>query len=872
MKKNFKYKDAYLGNETLDECESYSVSRVERMDKMRFVHIIGKTQGMERMHSEIIGAVSQMVSSLAISNVNICYLVHSIKQTISFYIGISEPYIQNLKNILNALYPNINMEEIQQENQFVQNVVCMSYGGVVVGYPSDKVDNDSRGVETSIDKLIRGMYGREWTLCICAKAIASGEIKDIRTEIKDEISETSREIQKSLSSEGALHNESLQVTNYEAKIYFDRLNSLYEKIQKSFQDGLWRTSVYYIARAYNDAKQMTSILKGIYGGEDSVPYAIKCLEFSNVEGFFSDGLGLPIDKFKVDERSFLADEMPPFEYFSYKYQNVMPSEILAQYLQFPEREVPGFYLDKEMTFDCAPRRPADGFRIGNVAYNGKPLTQIYYDIRLDDFTRHGLINGITGGGKSNTSKYILKELYTKYSIPFLVIESAKQEYYELGRILNISPVVFTLGYEGNNSVPFRINPFEKIEGVPLQLHIDYLLSSFKASFELYPPMPYILETSVYNVYAELGWDVLNDKNTRGRTDYPTLDDLYYEVEVVAEELANGAKWKSDVIASLQARIKSLMIGGKGAMLNTKKSYPIDRLLSYPTVLELDSIGDDDVKSFVISMILVQVYEFRKSQLGNVTKKGLSHVLLIEEAHRLLKNVSTSQGGEGANPQGKAVEFFCNMLAEIRSYGQGFLISDQMPTKLAPDVLKNTNLKICHRIVTKEDRELLGSSMNMTSDQVESISMFNTGYAAIYSEGDSRPQLVKLPLVKNINGKTRQQILVESLQQVKNNMPSNQIKKDSSIECSICTKCVYKMKSENLMDIISPKLIDLFVDMVKKEGIGKDVIDAFFQVVEKDFAKTKLQSNEKLCLMRQIEPRLDVSKAYLRKILINYINI
>lgn len=275
-----------MGNETLDECESYSVSRVERMDKMRFVHIIGKTQGMERMHSEITGAVSQMVSSLAISNINICYLVHSIKQTISFYIGISEPYIQNLKNILNALYPNINMEEIQQENQFVQNVVCMSYGGVVVGYPSDKVDNDSRGVETSIDKLIRGMYGREWTLCICAKAIASGEIKDIRTEIKDEISETSREIQKSLSSEGALHNESLQVTNYEAKIYFDRLNSLYEKIQKSFQDGLWRTSVYYIARAYNDAKQMTSILKGIYGGEDSVPYAIKCLEFSNVEDFF----------------------------------------------------------------------------------------------------------------------------------------------------------------------------------------------------------------------------------------------------------------------------------------------------------------------------------------------------------------------------------------------------------------------------------------------------------------------------------------------------------------------------------------------------------------------------------------------------------
>ena len=57
---------------------------------------------------------------------------------------------------------------------------------------------------------------------------------------------------------------------------------------------------------------------------------------------------------------------------------------------------------------------------------------------------------------------------------------------------------------------------ERIGNVSLQTHIDYLLAAFKASFEMVPPMPYILEASVYSVYKDYGWDVLADKNVRGR--------------------------------------------------------------------------------------------------------------------------------------------------------------------------------------------------------------------------------------------------------------------------------------------------------------------------------------------------------------------
>ena len=123
------------------------------------------------------------------------------------------------------------------------------------------------------------------------------------------------------------------------------------------------------------------------------------------------------------------------------------------------------------------------------------------------------------------------------------------------------------------------------------------------------------------------------------------------------------------------------------MLDTAKSIPIRELLGQPVVFELEDIGDDDIKAFVIGILLVQLYEYRKAAGGSHQLLG---VLVVEEAHRLLKNVPS---GEGNNSRAKAVEFFCNMLAEIRSYGQGILIADQVPTKLASDTIKNTNLSL-----------------------------------------------------------------------------------------------------------------------------------------------------------------------------------
>jgi hypothetical protein len=229
------------------------------------------------------------------------------------------------------------------------------------------------------------------------------------------------------------------------------------------------------------------------------------------------------------------------------------------------------------------------------------------------------------------------------------------------------------------------------------------------------------------------------------------------------------------------------------MLNTQKSFPLEELLSRPVVLELEDIGDDETKSFVIGILLVQLYEYRKTQMSKGAKQ-LSHILMVEEAHRLLKNVTA--GGEGNNSAAKSVEFFCNMLAEIRTYGQGIIIADQIPTKIAPDSIKNTNLKIVHRTVAQEDRETIGHAMNMTDEQIEYLSSLKRGFAAVYAEGDSKPKCVKLPLVTSFYDKNRDEVLRETKKIIRDVADGYDANITYHAGCTFCEhRCRYRKATE-----------------------------------------------------------------------------
>ena len=874
---NFTAKKSTLKNNWIKEDYKDAFQEYDCFEKLSFFKLFGISDSWSKAgefnYNQLLCDVFTGISG---ENVEVVFAIVSNKYSVSIYIGITPEYSTVLYNALTATYHFIKLEkqEFESVEYTFQNIGV--HGGVIIGQPTDKIKNQPKAIQ--IERLMKSLFGQKWAYIVAAKGVSSQSAFDLLEKVHTEMRDVYPKIKWSSSGQGTSQSENIEFTDYTAQSYLDDLTSLSGKLKDAAGNGLWRTCCYYIAENDITSRQMGKMLKSIFSGEDSVPQPIKYISLEDMGKVTKTSLGLIKDVLSHEYMNFMAvksGNVEPYFYYAYKFQNMVGSKELAVFCQIPKLEVPGYYVDNYVEFDVSERRTGVNYSIGNIVFDGSILPNNEYKIDINFLTRHGLITGITGGGKSNTSKHLLTSLYQKHNKAFLVIESAKKEYWELGRIIDPKKLlVFTLGYEGKGSIKYRINPFERVGNTSLQTHIDYTLAAFKASFELYAPMPYVLETCVYEIYADKGWDVLNDENKYLRNEYPTLEDLYYKIEIVVDRLGYDLKLRSDIIASLQTRISSLLIGGKGAMLNTQKSFPIEIILNTPTILELEDIGDDDIKSFVIGIILVQVYEYRKSSIK--TSKGLQHILLIEEAHRLLKNVITQQSSDSANPQGKAVEFFCNMLAEIRSYGQGILISDQMPTKLAPDVLKNTNLKITHRIVTEEDRKLIGSAMNMNEEQIAYISTLKTGYATVYSEGDNRPKLVKIPYVQDRNSLSREDIFKTINNSVKNIAPELFIKYRDGLACSFCSsKCKFWGRTNRLVDdeIVTRKFINGVIDFINKNGdFNADTIDTIIKKVEKGNVKRKMLTDEKLCLLNLfVEGITSVSKAYLRDAMLDYLN-
>ena len=267
-------------------------------------------------------------------------------------------------------------------------------------------------------------------------------------------------------------------------------------------------------------------------------------------------------------------------------------------------------------------------------------------------------------------------------------------------------------------------------------------------------MPYILEKCIYNIYKERGWNLTTGKHQRvtiatfedcknHRFIYPTIRDLIDEVNrYVKDELEYKGELQDNIRSAIVARLESLAVGAKGFLFNTHHAIDIEKFLNESVVLELESLSDDDDKAFFVGLMLSLVSEYRQSlarRSGLDASDDLRHVLVIEEAHRLLKNVQTERTSEMlGNPKGKAVESFCNLIAEMRSYGQGVIVAEQIPTKIAPDVIKNTNTKIIHRLVSLDDQIAVGTGLGLEEHECRYLNQLSTGTALAHKEGMSKP--------------------------------------------------------------------------------------------------------------------------------------
>jgi hypothetical protein len=327
---------------------------------------------------------------------------------------------------------------------------------------------------------------------------------------------------------------------------------------------------------------------------------------------------------------------------------------------------------------------------------------------------------------------LLHQFWNDHGVPFLVLESAKQEYRGL---LNVQDWA-DLG-PGNRDCRRRVYTLGD-ESCSLQ-------TCFEAAMPQIGPLPSILAEALHLVYWNNGWLLADSGPGPDETCallFPTLSDLYQVIGLVVKERGYQGEVKANIEAAVASRLKPLLLGSKRRMFDTQRSIPADQLFTRPVILELNELNEQD-KSLVVMFLLTMLREYRERHPS--PNGDLIHVTVVEEAHNALENIASRGASEVGNDlRGKAVQAFCNMLTEVRAYGEGLVIADQSPEKLAPDALRITNVQIAHQLRDGHDREAIANAMIMTDEQRDFLGKLEPGRAAVFYTGLQKATFVAVP--------------------------------------------------------------------------------------------------------------------------------
>jgi len=351
---------------------------------------------------------------------------------------------------------------------------------------------------------------------------------------------------------------------------------------------------------------------------------------------------------------------------------------------------------------------------------------------VDSLAMHTFITGSTGSGKSNTVYQILREL-RRQKIQFLVIEPAKGEYKHVFG----NDGVNVYGTNPRYTPLLRINPFKFNEGIHVLEHIDRLIDIFNVCWPMYAAMPAVLKEAVEKAYVSSGWDLDTSEHCLGSRIFPCFKDVLRELRCVIRESDYSQEVKDNYTGSLITRVKSLTNGLNGRIFDSNE-IDNEKLFDESTIVDLSRIGSSETKSMIMGILTMRLQEYRMSRCGMNTP--LKHVTVLEEAHNLLKKTSMEQSSESANLTGKSVEMIANAIAEMRTYGEGFMIADQAPGLLDMSVIRNTNTKLILRLPDLSDRELAGKSAGLDYSQLKELMKLPTGVAVVYQNDWLEPVL------------------------------------------------------------------------------------------------------------------------------------
>ena len=370
------------------------------------------------------------------------------------------------------------------------------------------------------------------------------------------------------------------------------------------------------------------------------------------------------------------------------------------------------------------------FNMGSVCKNTVRLNR-------NSLAMHTFVTGSTGSGKSNTVYEILSQLDAG-GVNFMVVEPAKGEY---KNVFGNRSDVHVYGTNPKITELLRINPFRFPDGIHVLEHIDRLIEIFNVCWPMYAAMPAVLKDAMLQAYEVCGWDLQTSENEYSEELFPTFQDLLTELVDVINRSAYDQEVKSNYRGSLETRVRSLANGLNGQIFSANE-IPEKILFDENVIIDLSRVGSAESKALIMGILIMRLNEYRMTSCTEMNAP-LRHVTVLEEAHNILRRTSTEQSEEGSNVAGKSVEMIANSIAEMRTYGEGFIIADQSPSAVDISAIRNTNTKIIMRLPDEQDRQLAGKAAALKENQLDEIARLPKGVAVVYQNDWVEPVLCKI---------------------------------------------------------------------------------------------------------------------------------
>ncbi len=672
----------------------------------------------------------------------------------------NEQFVQGLEKLALAMsgYPYIGL--IVAQNQSSQNIQLMrkSYQNLYTKLsPFQKTQfSDNTSTSTSRAKSFAEMDGKQKAAMIGGAAVSlAGAIGGtiLGAGMKPNMSAAgamiggqvagqfngfinslapNEQITKSSSQTVSSTVENKSVTEMMALI-----NELLNKTNEYDSYGLWNVAGYFCSDDMSAAEIAASNYRSLMNGEHSGR------EVSAINSWRRNNYQIDLGRFD-DLTTYLSRYVhPEFIYGGNIHVNAataVSGKELGLHLGLPRSTVPGLPVIEHAEFGKevtsyqlfrkdVSNRPEDRITIGRIFDLGQ-ITNKVVELDNKSLNMHTFITGSTGSGKSNTVYQMLSELHQD-KIPFLVVEPAKGEYkdvfgsWEDVNVYSTNPKIAPL---------INLNPFMFPESIHVLEHVDGLVEIFGVCWPMYDAMPAFFKDAILKSYEKTGWDLGSSTFEGDEPEYPDFEILAEELEKLIEDTDYSAEVKGNYTGALVTRVKSLTVGLNKFIFTTNQT-PYEKLFDENCILDISRVKSAETKALIMGLMVYILNEYRvDTKSGN--NSGIKHVTVLEEAHNLLKNTSGSE----SELIGKSVEMLTNTIAEIRTYGEGFIIVDQSPSSVDIAAIKNTNTKIVLRTPEANDREAVGRSMGLTPNQVNEIAKLPSGVAVIYQNDWVNPVL------------------------------------------------------------------------------------------------------------------------------------